>query len=160
MVREVNDEQRGILKYLDTRNNPLTKENIKAYLDKQGYNPSIKKVTDDINHLIKLGYIATETERAGEDITERFYVTRGIGGGRRAQRRVQGRGAGHYIGGLLKRILGSIFLLFGLGFLFYQDIITTGNVISESAAAFDIAFILSLVLMILGGILFHQSFKR
>ena len=161
MKREMNENQRGILRYLDTSENPLTKDNIKKHLEKQGYKPSMKEISTDLDYLIRIGYLGTNVERSGNETTESFYVTQWVGGGRRAQRRLLGRGAGSYVGGLWKRITGSIFLIFGLGFLFYQDTITTGNVVFESTAvALDIAFVLSFGLMIIGGILFYQSFRK
>ncbi len=60
----------------------------------------------------------------------------------------------------LAQVVSSItFLLAGLFFLTFPDFTTTGNVIGNSTGT-DISFFLSLGLMIIGGFLLFQSFKK
>lgn len=63
--------------------------------------------------------------------------------------------------GLAGKVAGSIFLTLGIAFMLWQETLT-GNIISDSSSqlTLNIAFILSFVLMIIGGLLLFKSFKK
>jgi hypothetical protein len=163
-VKELNDEERGILKFLGGKGELESFDNIRNYLHKSGYGSlSERNARKELDQLIDLGYIRSRTVGSGTDREERFYLSRGIGAGRRAKSTLQGR---DYvlgdIGQWVKRIFGKgyIFLVFGLGFLVYSGISSTGMVISSEGSPLDAGFVLSFMLMLIGGALLLKKSKK
>jgi hypoxanthine phosphoribosyltransferase len=61
---------------------------------------------------------------------------------------------------VLERLVASVLTISGLSLLSYPDLTTTGNVIAkQSFANSDLGFIIAVISMIIGGILFFRSFK-
>jgi len=150
----LDDEEKGILKYLGRGyDEAVNLKNISHYLRDQGYNnTSLKDMRDDLDHLIKSGYIRSKTEGKGSNREEKFYLARFIGGGEREKRKLQGRGVFRDLGKLIERLSGAFFLLFGLGVVIYGDLNVTGAAISNSAGV-GLTFIFAFALMIIGGVL-------
>lgn len=61
--------------------------------------------------------------------------------------------------GLVEKLASLVFLIAGFIFLALPDFTTTGNIIGNSAGT-NISFFLSLGLMIIGGVLLFQSFRK
>ncbi len=61
----------------------------------------------------------------------------------------------------IKRPIGAILILFGIGFWIYQNISISGAVISNATSKmFDFALVTSFASLIIGGILLFKSFKK
>jgi len=60
---------------------------------------------------------------------------------------------------LASRVTASIFLVAGFIFMIIPDFTATGNIIGSNSAS-NLSFFLSLGLMIIGGVLLFQSFKK
>lgn len=83
---------------------------------------------------------------------EKFALTRE---GERRKKELQGRKT------LVEKLAASIFILFSLGILLYQEkAAPTGHVIGTTASTDSFIFLLSIALMIIGGVLFFTSFKK
>ena len=156
----LDDEEKGILRYLSIDPDEAASRNdITKYLSSSGYNPvSPQDLKDKLDNLMDYGYIRAKTEKSGRSRIEKFYLSKALLGGKSKQKKLQGRGGIiQDTSKLVKRLFGSIFLLFGLGFFIYDSVIT-GAIIS-SQENFNPIFIPTLALVIIGGILLKKSFN-
>lgn len=157
----MDDEEKGILKYLGKNYDEAEGlKNIVSYLKDQGYsNTSLSDVRDDLDHLIKSGYVRSKTDGKGANRNEKFYLARIIGGGVRKRKELQGRGFFRDIAKLVERLSGFFFLFAGLIAVVYEGLNFTGAVISDGLGV-GLAFIFAFALLIIGGVLLKKSFKK
>lgn len=165
MVRrldELPDIDKDIIKILKTgRDRALTASEIKEKIeDETGGNVTKKEVYHGLSELIGYGSVRTvKVRKHGEEVTE-YYLSRGIGSGGRNQAKLEGKAnpfTDFYR--LIKRITGAVLVLFSMGVLAYQGTTLSGAAIS-TADLINGNFILPLSLLILGGVLLFQSFKK
>ncbi|MBI3622906.1 hypothetical protein HY212_02385 [Candidatus Pacearchaeota archaeon] len=163
--RKLTKEQKRILTIAG--NQQIGKVDLETLAETVGVKKDPKDLNEfrfgDLAEIIKQGYIKSETDYStrGKPV-ERFYLREGTGD------KIQARLQGHYgpirrVGAWFRRTFAFIFIISGLAFMLWQDTITnsTGNVIgSSSTLSLDIAFVLSFILMILGGVLLFKSFKK
>lgn len=166
MAIRLKNEEKGILSYLgESYKDSINLKDITKYLKAQEYDvDSIKDVREDLNHLIRVGYVRSKTEGKGDKREEKFYLSRTPLGGKYKQKQVQGRELIHETSKLWQRIFnpklfGSLFLLFGFGFVAYDSLNVTGAVIS-SAETFNPAFFLICLLLAVGIVLLTKSIKE
>ncbi len=153
-------EEKGILRYLGNKEEEvLNLDSITKYLKKHGYEDlNLKAAREKLDHLIDVGYVRSKTEGKGDNREENFYLARRLGGGGRERKRLQGRGIIYDTSKLIKRLVGSAFLLIGFGFIIYESLQMTGAFIS-SAQTIDLTFIFAFALFIIGGFLLIDSFR-
>lgn len=78
----LDDEEKGILKYLGKYDEAVGLENIKRYLNNQGYGGFTSiELTDKLDYLVDVGYVRSKTEGKGDKREERFYLTNWVGSG-------------------------------------------------------------------------------
>lgn len=161
MSVRLDDEEKGILRYLGRGySESLDLNDITNHLNDLGYSKvSKKEVLDKLGNLMDYGYVRSKAEEKGPVKNYRFYLARGIGGGGRRSKSLQGRGLIHDTSSLIKRLFGSVFLLFGLGVLIVSGSGTTGAVIS-SGDGFTVTFVLSFALAVIGVFLLRKSFRK
>ena len=156
----LDDEEKGILRYLSIDPDEAASRNdITKYLSSSGYNPvSPQDLKDKLDNLMDYGYIRAKTEKLGRSRVEKFYLSKALLGGKSKQKKLHGRGGIiQDTSKLVKRLFGSIFLLFGLGF-FIHSLNITGSSISSSGN-FNPVFIPTLALAIIGLALLKRSFN-
>jgi hypothetical protein len=158
---ELDSLQKEILKTLKSgRSSGLTTGEIKSAIERDGYEvPGLKEVKEGIGELIEYGSVRGNVLRGGE---KKYYLARGLGSGVRNQARLLGK-TNVFLDTykFLQRIFGVAFLVFGIGFITYGGLSSTGNIISASTpSSLDIGFILSFMLMLIGGILLFRNSKK
>jgi hypothetical protein len=159
-IDSLDDEQKGMLRFLGKKEDAEEINDIRKYLSQGGYGSISEKVArDKLDELIDLGYVRSKTEGKPGNKTERFYLSKGVGAGRRARATLQGR---NYVwgdlGSLIKRITGAALVLFGVGVFVYQTPSLSGAVISNANLKGG-NFILPISSLILGGLLLFKSLK-
>jgi hypothetical protein len=153
-------EQRGIISFLGGKGEAENIESIKEYLNKGGYGKvSETEIRKNIEALRKYGYLSSKIMGSAGDREERFYLTGGLGAGRRARAAIQGRTLWKYLSGLNNRVRGTILILFGIGFFIYQNTSLSGAVVSIAELR-NGNFILPFSSLILGGLLLFKSLKK
>jgi hypothetical protein len=162
-LEDLDESQKGMLKFLGNKKEAENLEEIREYLHKEEYGSLSKKVTrEKIQELIDIGYVRSRIEQVGKSREERFYLSMGVGAGKRARATLQGR---NYVWGDLpkllgriKKVTGAILVLFSIGIFVYQTPSLSGAVVSAS----DVKggdFILPFSSLILGGLLLFKSLK-
>jgi hypothetical protein len=103
--------------------------------------------------------VRSKTEGKGDNREEKFYLSKlfgGLEGGLRKRRSLQGRGILHDTSKLIKRLLGSVFLLMGVGLFVYESPNVTGAVIGNSTTDFIVGGVFILLAL---GLFFIKSKK-
>ena len=156
----LDQEEKGIVRYLGGKSQAINVSDIVEYLKDHGYGSLDKKqAIERLDHLMEVGYVRSKTIGKGKSREEKFYLSKGIGGGGRRKREVQGRGPLYDIHKSLERFVGAIFVLGGLGFLMYQTIGMTGAFFSSAERVFP-GFIFGFTLYVFGSFLLIHSFKK
>ena len=164
MTISLDYEQKGILRYLDTRKgDPITLEDINDYLKNQEYGKLTKKeLRDKIDELIDVGYVRSNTGGERDGRKERFYLSKlagGLLGGVSKKRSLQGRGPWHDTSKLVKRLLSCFFILSLAASFFFLSPSFTGNAIgnvSESNSSL-ISFGLFIFALVCGFLYFKRK---
>lgn len=157
----LDDEEKGILKYLGNYDEAVGLESIKRYLNNQGYGgfTSIELI-EKLDNLANVGYVRSKTEGKGDKREEKFYLSRVPLGGKFKRRSLQGRGIVHDTSNLVKRIFGCVFLLMGIGLLAYEAPNLTGAVIGVSTSGFLVGWLFILIALMFFFIKPKKSKKR
>lgn len=152
MAIHLDDEEKGILKYLGRRDeDSVTLNDITRYLDDMGYGGFSKREAENmLDHLIEAGYIRSRTEKIQNTRQQVFYLSRvPLAGGKAKQKRLQGRGIIHDTSSLIRKLLGSVFLLMGLGLFAYEGPKLTGAVIGVHTGGFFVGGLFIFIALVL-----------
>ncbi|MCK5624370.1 hypothetical protein KAI04_00840 [Candidatus Pacearchaeota archaeon] len=156
---ELDREEKGIVRYLSNKEEAFDVKEIIEYLKDHGYQELDKsKAMEALDNLMEVGYVRSKTIGSGSNREERFYLAKGLGGGYRRKKQLQGQGILHDASKLIERLTGSVFLLIGLGFIISQIPNITGAVIS-SAESVASTVSLAAVLFFIGCALWIGTFR-
>lgn len=159
-LEDIDDLGKEILQKLRGRKEGgLTTREIRDAIEEDmggDYRVKGEEVRNQLGELIERGDVKAYTKKDGK---VKYYLSKGIGSGYRSQKKLQGRDFFYNISKMYERILGSIFILFGLGFFIYQNSSMSGAVISNSTSM-ETSFIVSFCALALGGFLLFKSFKK
>lgn len=160
--KEVTEDKEidGIIRYLGKKDEAVTFHQLEDYLGNHGYTELHgRELRKELDYLEDMGYVRSSTEGKGNEREERFYLARRLGGGGRLKRNLQNRFIPLDLSKLVKRIVGSFFLLIGIGFFAYSNWNMTGAVVSLSQTR-NSTMIMAFVIFVIGGILLVKSFGK
>ncbi|OGJ12775.1 hypothetical protein A3K82_02435 [Candidatus Pacearchaeota archaeon RBG_19FT_COMBO_34_9] len=162
-LEDLGDTAHDVIKSLRVgRDRALTINDLGDALKKEtGEKIARKEIYDVLSNLMKYGNVRRVIIKGAKGEERKYYLSRGLGSGARNYAKLTGKAnpftdLAKYIG----RVFGSIFILFGIGFLAYQNLALSGAVISNGEMIKNISPILSVVLIAVGGLIFLTSFKK
>jgi len=167
-LEDLSEIAQDILKTLKARReNALNIGDIRERIKKEvGESIPQKEIYKELSNLIKYGSVrSTEVKEPFSPLSKkreekRYYLSRGIGSGKRNYNKLTGKATFADLGKYISRIFGSIFVLFGLGFLIYQNLPLSGAVISNNPIVKDINLVLPSILVVIGAVLIFLSISR
>ena len=136
----------------------LTIDEIEEVLEKEtGEKVSKNRIYKELSNLMKYGSVRSANFEGSKGEERAYYLSRGLGSGRRNYNRLAGKATFTDIGKYISRIFGGIFVLFGIGFLVYQNLPLSGAVISNNPIVKDINLIFPSILVVIGAALIFLS---
>jgi len=156
-LENLSELQREIIRSLPQDSNKgVTLNEIKASLDDEEYNFSLNEIREGVRELLKYGAVRGKSE----DNIKKYSLSRALGSGRRNQASLLNKfNPFRDMYKLIERVIGSVFVLFGV-FILYQNSTMSGSVISNIIKNQTNSSIISIGLVVLGGILLFLSFNK
>ena len=156
-LEDLTNLEKEILKSLKPgRSRSKSLKNIHEFLKEEHYPAEFEKIREGLGKLIEYGAVRGMVEKTGR----KYFLSRAIGSGYRNQAMLLGKqNPFRDTYKLIKRVVGSIFLLVGFVFL-YQNLTITGAVVSEVVKNKSTPLIFSLVSIFIGAFLLFLSGKK
>jgi len=159
-LEKLADNKKEILEHLPRRKiKGLKIEEVQDKLEKlEKTTIEYKELKKDLNELMQQGYVRCFLDE--DDNMKRYFLSRGIGAGKRAQKKLFGKSniiQDTYK--LYKRLFGIIFLALGIGLVIYNGASISGAVISFKEGNLN-ALYLGVVSFVLGIALFMIPSKK
>lgn len=149
----LNKNQRRILQYLSPRKErAVPAEEIGEYLIGNGYvsDFKIQDIEEGMDYLTDVGYVSSVIVGKGEEAVPKYYLSNTLlVGGKTKQKRLQGKGVVNNLEKIIRRIIGMIFLVSGIGLSFYEGGNMTGAIIGAHTSGFFVGVLFIFIAFIL-----------
>ncbi|MBU2612478.1 MAG: CD20-like domain-containing protein [Nanoarchaeota archaeon] len=132
-LEDLDELKQDIIRIIPSEEGLSFKE-LKKILEEDGRDETLNslEIKENLKDLIKYGALKAYTQKEGEKVETKYYLTKGIGSGYRNQAKLLGKPnpiRDSYK--FLKRMFGFIFILSGIGLFVYSPLKISGAAILE-----------------------------